>query len=378
MKINFKSLWIRIRKFFLKHNRLAEFCTSFVLACITYLIGSNIGANIPEDKGIYSFLLWLITLFVFFVTEITLYVLFHEDNIVNKISEIRVDTENIMNPNMTAFLEFLAEECYGRCSKYNNDCPSCAFYNTRECNGLLRNYIYEDCLKLAESIEKTNDGMYFLNTNIEEYHVIAIKRFMDLECDSYCVIQKLDKRDEELYDSLDFHFLFSFIENVTAIQKKYNKSYVKKHKLKIKWLFVGDPKVHIKNNYDYIFYVFSKFSDSVGIQNFFEFRNITNDNFLAKRQGMTKINQFISVQDPSIGIFGDKFIFVDSSNVNIEHGNIYTSNYKNVKEVFTFFDDLWNNLSEKCSFEELKKSYEAMLKDHPDHKEILQKRWTKN
>lgn len=379
-----KIMWHRIKKFFLRHDRLAEFCTSLLLSIITYIIGDSIEPPIEViSKEIYDFLLWILTLFVFFITEITLYILFHEDSIVKRISEISVNTENTMDPNMTAFLEFLADECYGRCSKQNNDCTTCLLYGTAQCNGLLRNYIHEDCVKLAKSIQNTSRGIYHLNTNIEEYHVLAINHFMKLKCKEYCVIQKLDDRNEELYDSLDFHFLFSLIENVTSIRNNQSKSYVEEQGFKIKWLFVGDPLAErqIENNYDYLFFVFDKFSHgSIGIDKFFEFKFIPNDTFLAKRQGRTKLNAFISMKTPSIGIFGDKFIFVDSPNANLEHGNIYTSNYRDVSDVFSFFYELWS-LSTDCSFTELKQKYNDLLKEKSknniDYKSVLQNRWTK-
>ena len=379
MRPKIKTCWSKVKKFFLRHDRLAEFSASLSLAFITYVIGNFIASLEPNiSESLYKFLLIIITIFVFFITEITLYVLFHEDNIVKKISEIRIDTENTMDPNMTAFLEFLAEECYGRCSNQNKDCTMCSLYQTPRCNGLLRNYIHDDCVRIAQSIQKSSKGIYDLNTNIEEYHIIAIKYLMKLKCNEYCVIQKLAVRNEELYDSLDFHFLFSLIENVTSITQNQSKSYVEEQNFKIKWLFVGDPldADQIKNNYDYIFFVFNKFSNT-NIDTFFEFRSISDDTFLAKRQGRTKLNPFISINTPSIGIFGKEFIFVDSPNANLEHGNIYTSNYKDVSDVFTFFYELWN-LSKKHSFSNLKQKYNELLNSQPDYEKTLQNRWIKS
>lgn len=376
--------WYKTKKFFLRHEKFAEFCTSLLLSIITYIIGDSIEPSTEDIIGqdIYKFLLIIITIFVFFVTEITLYVLFHENSIVKKISDIRVDTEKTMDPNMTTFIEFLAEECYGRCSKQDKDCTTCSLYHTSKCNGLLRSYIYEDCDRLAKSMLKSNQGLYYLNTNIEEYHVVAIKHLMKLKCTEYCVIQKLDVRSEELYDSLDFHFLFSLIENITSLQQNTGKSYVEEQNFKVKWLFVGDPLLdnQIENNYDYMFFVFKEFQTQK-ISEFFEFKSIPNNVFTAKRQGRTKLNPFISIETPSIGIFGKEFIFVDSDHANLEHGNIYTSNYKNVPEVFEFFNELWNR-STPHSFSDLQQKYDNLLQKKKDaginHEKILQNRWTKN
>ena len=370
----FKRLWISAKN----NHKLANFAVSLILTIVT-LIATEFFAS-----GITKFERYILAILVFIVTEITLYILFHEDEIVKRISSLRMENEKKVDPHFTELFRFLAEESYGRCSKEKPNCKGCEELGNG-CNGLLRHYIYEDCLELMTSIKKARNGIYFLNTNVEQYHNIAIEHLFAFGCKDYCVIQSIKKRDAELYDSLDFHFLKELLRRVISSKEPYIKEVPD---FKIHWLFVNesneeDFKKNIKFNYDYILYVINTFTteEIKKINKIIEFRVIPKDSYQQMRRGQKKYDGYLDYNTPSIGIFGDKFVFVDSQKFSLEHGNIYTE-HLTVKEISNFFNnDLWI-AAKNVDYKELKENYDKLVKikdtEHQDYGKVLRDKWMRS
>lgn len=373
--VNFlKRLW-----FSAKHNhKLANFVVSLILTLVT-LCATEISA--PK---ITMFERWLLAILVFVVTEITLYILFHEDEIIKRITSLRIETEKMVDPHFTKLFQFLAEEGYGRCSKKKPNCKGCEGLENG-CNGLLRHYIYEDCLELMNSIEKAQNGIYFLNTNVEQYHSIAIDHLFAFKCKSYCVIQSVKKRESELYDSLDFHFLKELLRRVINGKEAYIKQMPE---FEIRWLFVdndkeGDFTKNIECNYDYILYVMETFTseEKKKICEFLKFKVLTADSYQQMRRGQKIFDGYLDYNNPSIGIFGDKFIFVDSQNFSLEHGNIYTRP-RVVETISHFFnDDLWSSATD-VEYSAMDNNYQKLITEKKEtgvgYKRVLRDRWMRS
>lgn len=258
---------------------------------------------------------------------------------------------NLSKQSITALVNYLSEEAFGKCSNKNGNCSSCDRYKST-CDGLFRTYLYEDCRKLAESIEEVNSAKkYKLNNNIPFYHTLAIKQLKLVEGDCYRVVQPLLDKKEPVYDKMDIDFLDTFIRQIFL-----DDNYAKQKQFKVQWLFVGVHSSDIaKNNYKYLVDELKK--RNAQIKEAFAFKTIPQDVFLRlrgdnKRIEETKIDAYYK-KNPSLGIFGDGFVFVDAGPEEDQHGTMY-SNTKDVSNLIKFYDQLWKISEAKTiQFEEL-------------------------
>lgn len=278
-------------------------------------------------------------------------------------------------------IDYLAEECFKNCSEYDL-CRRCNRFkdSPEKCNGLLRAFLYEDCKNLIKSIDICDKGYYQLTTNIESYHEIAIKYMLAQNSTLYGVIQTIDDvtNDNAQYDYLDFHYLKCLLKLVQQIEPNTNKKYYEKNNFKIKWLLVGDVS-KIKNNYDYIFYVIGELGKdlSKNVADFFEFYNISKSSYQMQRQGKSMLDGFVHESNPSLGVFGKHFIFVDALQRNGTHGCIYTTKESRIKNVISFYNELLND-SKKIDFSVLLNEYNRLISNEPEHKNTLEDRWLNN
>ena len=289
-------------------------------------------------------------------------------------------------------LAHLKNECYGRCSNTSQHCSGCEKFSN-ECDGLLRRYLYKESDHLQESIKDMRNGKYNLDTNIEEYHTIAINHLISSNSVRYSVIQWIrpdeytdDNKYEETYDRLDFHFLHRLL---VALTKKIDDdgnptvpyymrdiSYAKKNtKFKIQWIFIGDKKC-MKANFDYIFRVVDDLKLRDVITDFFEFRIISTSDYqthsedlIMSYDGLCKQLLPLSNQ-PSFGLFGSRFMFADSLDAN-RHGTIYTKDYKYDNTSDASLDNMQRFFSAILSYtkmldtDELYESYDKIIQDDP-------------
>jgi len=288
---------------------------------------------------------------------------------------------------LSELISHFAEDCYNRCSNYSDKCKGCKRF-MQECNGLLRNYLYETCMTLAEAIDESKHGEYKLKTNIEKFHTIAIDHLMGTNSKYYSVIHWIGDSipNEETYDKFDYHFLNALIQKITEIKvPKDRLPYYKKVNFKIRWLLIGDE-CKIENNYDYIFYVIKSLPGTEKIINdFFEFYVISTDNYKSQTSaGLATLSDFGKhlfkpEENPSFGIFGDYFLFADADDSD-EHGTIYTKINKtggitSVDEAYNFFNKILLN-AEKKTYGDLIQFYNNDLS--VEHKtQTLKLRWHK-
>jgi hypothetical protein len=279
---------------------------------------------------------------------------------------------------ISGLVSHLAKDCYLRCSKNSDKCMGCPRFSRGECNGLLRNYLYNTCETLENAIKDYRDGIFKLATNIRKFHTLAIDHLMGYSGQTYSVMHYIgnEKTHEETYDNLDSHFLHTLLHKITAKNNNISQTYYEKNNFKIKWLLIGDEK-NIENNYDYIFYVAEKhlkIPDEI-MDDLFEFYIISNDDYKNKTSShLTLLGDFAKQQvqaQPSVGIFGDYFMFIDSTKPD-EHGTIYTrmhdrkDNKNSVSEVFDFFNNTIQSASQK-KFTELKQFYSNLPDNHKNN-----------
>jgi hypothetical protein len=263
--------------------------------------------------------------------------------------------------NIKSLLEHLAKDYYGRCSDGTRECVNCPKFS-KQCDGLFRSYLLNDCSYLCKQIESTTKrGNYVLQTNIEQYHEMAIKHMLTLKCRDYSVIQWIGNQDmkKELYDSLDYHFLSELLEaltdtaafeqGVTSVPYYRQTLDERGTTFKIKWLFVGNAK-YIKNNFDYIFFVIEEAGLEDTVKEFFEFYSISEYEYKRKRTSRPFLETYLDIDTPSIGIFGDKFVFVDAPSKLSKQGDIYsnTDSVKIAEQIHDFFE---SDLSKKVKLE---------------------------
>lgn len=254
-----------------------------------------------------------------------------------------------------------------------------------ECNGLLRNYLYETCMTLADAIKESKNGEYKLKTNIEKFHTIAIDHLMGTNSKHYSVIHWIGNTvpSEETYDKFDYHFLNALIQKITETKTAKDKPYYKKEDFKIRWLLIGDENC-IGNNYDYIFYVIKSLDKESIVNEFFDFYVISTDNYksqtsadLAKLSDFGK-HLFKPEDEPSFGIFGEYFMFADADDSD-EHGTIYTKVNKtggvaSVSEANKFFNNILPKAKKK-TYRDLITLYDGLSEEH--RTQTLKLRWHK-
>jgi len=312
----------------------------------------------------------------------------------DKKSETLTTDENVL----VNFLEHLIEDCYNRCS--NTDCIDGCPKLASECNGLLKRYLYEESKLLKSSILLSRTGKYDLDNNIEQFHTIAIDHLIAAKSKRYAVVQWVgskpyteDNKYQETYDMMDFHFLNVLLEKLTATKKK-TKQQKSKNKsaqytsFKIKWLLIGDIKC-MKNNFDYIFYVIKLKSLETDVSKFFEFYLIAESDYktavepiLARSGDFCK--RLLNIDnEPSFGIFGDFFMFADSTDSD-HHGSIYTRKYNPendqhndvIATLNQSFDELINNgKTEQPLFDSLMKEYNKILRADSAWEKHLETIW---
>ncbi len=286
-----------------------------------------------------------------------------------------INADNII----AAILNHLAEDCYNRCSNFSKQCADCKNFN-QECNGLLRNYLYETCRNLQGAIADSKIGKFELNTNIERFHTIAVEHLIGCCSKSYSVIHWLDPNapsaKDANYDSLDYDFLSVLLQELVElkIKTKPNSAYYKKHNFEIRWLFVGNTD-DMMNNYDYIFWVIDQMNLCEKVKDFFSFYAISEERYLshhtAKFNQMRPFVKDLFKTEPSLGIFGDYFMFVDADDKSGKHGTIYTRMYKDsntdsmcaVQEALEFYGKVLKS-SNKIPIDELYTKYMGLTDEH--------------
>lgn len=278
-------------------------------------------------------------------------------------------------------LTHLSEDCYMRCSQNSNFCSKCK--NKDNCSGLLRDYLNRSVGNLQKSMQDSKEGCFVLNTNIETFHTVAVEHLVGYGCKKYSVVQYLypeaPKGGDPEYDALDYDFLKVLLQKVKDLPK--NKQ------VKIRWLFIGDEK-NIKNNYDYILFVINELNLSQGIDNFFEFSCISendyNNQFTAERNKLSNFAQKIYGKTPSVGIFGDYFAFADDLTNPNNHGTIYTNFYKKdgavkgIAELLAFFEVMYSSTCKKnIPYTTLETMYENLLHNEANWEKVLLDRQAK-
>lgn len=308
-------------------------------------------------------------------------------------------------------LSHLTEQVYNRCSNSSEHCGGCSKFASEE-DGLLRRYLYEESQHLQQAIIRSREGQYSLDSNIPKFHTFAITHMMETGGTQYSVVQWIGSKPytnqnkyDETYDALDFDFLHTLLRKVTeplgiANQAPYYERELReKQKFKIMWLLIGEIDC-MKNNFDYIFYVVKQLSqdnrremkDQIEIINqFFEFYFIDEETYrreisiiLRNHNGNTCKQLFALESEPSLGIFGDQFMFVDSLD-RASHGSIYTKKYapdgaaqeKLLDASITVFGQILER-AEKKDFSEVWKKYEEIVNQDNAWEEQLKSIWNQN
>jgi hypothetical protein len=273
---------------------------------------------------------------------------------------------------ISTLLGHFSEDCYNRCSNFSEQCAGCEKFQG-ECNGLLRNYLYLECKALQDAISKAKEGEYNLSTKIKKFHTIAIDHLIATKSKNYDVLHWIGDvvPNEETYDALDFHFLNVLISALT----KGKSPYYKTEKFKIRWILIGD-KEKIMNTYDYIFYVIKELNlpNSVDISKFFTFYTITSSDYSARMANdlakLSSLGKQLFQKEPSVGIFGNYFMFADAREDSSEHGTIYTNLHKSdncpsIDEANKYFNSVLTNAKE-VPYKDLLALYNNLLPPHRD------------
>lgn len=306
-------------------------------------------------------------------------------------------------------LHHLTDQVYNRCSHTSDQCAGCAKFAS-ECDALLRRYLYEESIHLQLSIKKSRDGQYVLDNDIPRFHTIAIDHLLGAYGSRYSVIQWIGSTPysasnlyDETYDSLDFDFLYALLSKVmtkTSDGKAYYEKALKEgEKFKIKWLLIGSDNC-MKNNFDYIFYTIKKLPcDHLGmsleqlkniVSTFFEFYIIDEDkynreiNLILRKYHSDTCNTFFSLANkPSLGIFGNQFMFVDSLDQSC-HGTIYTRDYnpnRNAQSMLDMSIEIFTEIlshTKKIDFSTYIQKYEDIIADDSEWENHLKTIWNDN
>lgn len=314
---------------------------------------------------------------------------------------------------IVGLLNHLTEQVYNRCSNSSEHCGGCSKFASEE-DGLLRRYLYEESQHLREAIEKSRDGEYSLDSNIPKFHTFAITHMMETLGAQYSVVQWIGSKPyseqnkyDETYDALDFDFLHTLLRKVTessGTEGGQSSCYFEREltggrKFKIVWLLIGNMEC-MKNNFDYIFYVIWQLSQDNRlsmkeqadvISQFFEFYIIDEEQYkrevgiiMRDHGGSTCRRLFALENQPSFGIFGDQFMFVDSLN-RASHGFIYTKKYapdgpaqENLLDAsIAAFGQILGK-AEKKDFFEVLKIYEDIIAQDEEWEKQLKSIWNQN
>lgn len=297
-------------------------------------------------------------------------------------------------------LQHLTNQVYNRCSHTSDQCAGCAKFAS-ECDGLLRRYLYEESKHLQDAIKKSKDGQYALDNDITKFHTIAIDHLLGAYGSQYSVIQWIGSTPysesnlyDETYDSLDFDFLYTLLSRIT-VKSPSGEAYYEKvlaggEKFKIKWLLIGNPKC-MQNNFDYIFYVIKNLDVSKDIvSQFFEFYIIDEDRYereirlILRKYSSNTCDSFFSLEnEPSLGIFGDQFMFVDSLD-RCSHGTVYTRDYNpdgKEKNILRSSVEIFSKIlthAHAIKFSDFFNIYDTIIKDHTDWENHLKTIWKEN
>jgi len=284
------------------------------------------------------------------------------------------DPENFI----IGFLNHLTDNCYGKCSD-----PKLCFTcdrNSGNCDPLLRQYLFKDSLQFKAAIEKAKNGEYDLDTNIDTYHTLAVTHLIKSKSEYYSVVQwcySFSDNSIANYDFLDFHFLYTLIKEINKKDKKIN--------FKIRWLLIGNID-DMKNNFDYIFIVINSENFYKDVKEYFEFYFLSKEDYNRNTQNRIVTNNkngadLLNLKgEPSFGIFGSDFLFVDSTKIG-HHGTIYTNKYKHNSDEQTILDIANNFFNElimrknKEDIDNINEKYNNILKEDPIWESILKKRW---
>jgi hypothetical protein len=283
---------------------------------------------------------------------------------------------------LLSILDYLINDCYNRCSNNSDHCADCPNF-PNECNGLIRNYLYETCKNLVSAIDESKYGSYNLNTNIERFHTIAVDHLIGTKSKKYSVIQYVEHDAvnglcDVTYDDLDYDFLRTLLSKTLTGDEPYYK--IKDINFKIRWVFIGDIN-DMKNNFDYIFFIIKDMGLEKIVSEVFEFYTISQIKYLRQNgliNALTNFSKEKLTEKPSIGIFGNSFMFVDSGN-HPEHGVMYTRSYKShptdakgaLDESLSFFEATIK-IADKKDFSSFTTVYDRLDETH--RKEVLPQR----
>lgn len=356
--------------------------------------------NLFPPVSLNSFLFAMLWFFLgLVVTEIFLQKVY-EKKIVEEDDEW--DGEDIV----TNLLKHMTENVYNRCSNTDGGCIGCAKYASEK-DALLRRYLYEESQHFLESIDRAKTGEYVLDSDIPKLHTLAITQMLHTNSNRYAVIQWIgsnpysdQNKYDERFDSLDFDFMYVLLRKLTepfpgnkANLPYYQINVKNGEQFKIKWLLVGKLNC-MKNNFDYIFYVVERLfeeqkelsgrpTDIIG--SFFEFYVIDEstygreiDMLLRESQQGGKYRELFK-EEPSMGIFGDKFMFVDSKE-HSHHGSMYTAEYKqdgssSQLEVSIKIFDYILGKAKKVEFQNLLEDYHRIINEDAAWREHLKSIW---
>lgn len=317
-----------------------------------------------------------------------------------------LEMENVQESDdiILKLLRHMTDEVYGRCSNSTEHCGSCGKFASEK-NGLLRRYLYEESLHLQQEIAKAKSGEYSLDTNIPKFHTLAVTHLLTTLGRRYAVVQWIGSKQyseknkyDETFDFLDFDFLNVLLTKVTEGSSggKSGVPYYMRNlgngvKFKIQWLLIGEINC-MKNNFDYIFYVAKRFSEERNIaldviNGFFEFHVIGEEqyekevNILFREQfkGEMCKRLFMKANEPSMEIFGDQFMFVDSLDRS-SHGSIYTAQYMpdghvSLLETSINIFDIILSKAHKHAFADMMTQYAHIIEEDSAWEEHLKSIW---
>lgn len=306
---------------------------------------------------------------------------------------------DIQDDVIVALLHHLTDQVYNRCSHTSVQCAGCAKFAS-ECDGLLRRYLYEEATHLQLAIKKSKDGEYVLDNDIPKFHTLAIDHLLGAYGSQYSVIQFIGSKPysatylyDETYDSLDFDFLHTLLSKVmrksSGDEAYYEKPLEGGEKFKIKWMLIGKPEC-MQNNFDYIFFVIQSLpyeNSPMIVSRFFEFYIIDEDkykreiNLILRDYRSDVCNTFFSLaNEPSFGIFGDQFMFVDSLDQD-SHGTIYTRAYnpeESARNVLDMSIEIFAQIlrqAKKVDFTNFYQRYTDIIKENPAWEDHLKTIW---
>lgn len=298
----------------------------------------------------------------------------------------------------------IRKSIYSKCSGISDSCKDCP--NMIECDGLIRNYLYNETEHLENSINDAREGKYKLDTNITQFHTLAIQHLMQINSPYYSVIQWIgnsryseNNRYQETFDNLDFDFLQRLITEVLkSIDTNTSTEFCLKQKqdekrFSITWVLVGDKEC-MKNNYDYVFYVMKHLENMYGkyyydaLKHVFRFYCISEEKYKIQIDQLLVSEQSNLVKEmfcldsqtlrPSFGLFGTRFMFVDGLTTE-SHGTIYTIKYREndvcpVERANNLYKQILSE-AESIPFDVLKHQFDTILAKDPDWTNMLKEIW---